>query len=308
MSVETAQPHATAAKGVADPLTELRIPGIIVKRRIVDDDISMYRVVIHPEGARELLERGVRQRPIDKKKVFKLKSDMENGRWFVSTDCGRITRDGQMTNLQHRCTAGIQADYAFEVWLQVVDPEYDVASSFSVDRGKVRSIAHSMRMQGHSHYSSLPALASLVCSYDAGWLPGTTQRPSDGELDEFVNSVPIEGLYEAIRRGNRAHRATQLTVGALALVLYIAARVESDDEAERFTKSLISGEGLYEGDPVLALRKYGEKLARMPRKHSTILQSCNIAEVWNRWVDGDTLYKCNWNLRRGFPIIIGSNE
>jgi hypothetical protein len=126
--------------------------------------VSAQRV--SPEMAAAWLGKGLDgQRPLNKKHVIRLASEMVAGRWMLNNDAVCFDRDGRVINGQHRLSA-VVASGATVPMMVVHGME---AEAFAhMDRPRIRSGGDMVAMTGAKNAVLAAAITHIVVRYEQG--------------------------------------------------------------------------------------------------------------------------------------------
>lgn len=100
-------------------------------------------VSVNPEKAKEFLEKNNANRNLSKHKVSEYVRDMRHGDWNILTQIS-FDRDGNLLDGQHRLNAVVQSGETIDF----IVVRGEDSNSVGYDRGKLRSIADTMAMNG----------------------------------------------------------------------------------------------------------------------------------------------------------------
>jgi hypothetical protein len=204
--------------------------------------------VISPAQAKELLERNITNRPINKRQVARYASDMRSERWVNNGQTVVITAKGDLLDGQHRMAAIIAAQK--NVAMLVVrgaDPQ----SFVTMDTGRSRNLSDVLHIQGFRHTIATAAGARLAWNYVAG--VNLTYSPTVPVLNEFIARHPYMAEVSTVLG---AH-VRNIPKGPLAAVLFLAnEKRELDEEVANFLEGVVYGTGLWKGDARLTLRNW----------------------------------------------------
>lgn len=268
--------------------------------------------VITPTIAETLLSKNTNNRTPKPASVSRFGRDMAQDNWPVTGDSIKIDRDGVLVDGQTRCMASIQVGQSFTTYvLRGLDPNVRV----HIDEGVKRSLADVLKMQGESNVGTLGAAIRVGFQWEAcrNGLPGASMTAggpyrviSSGEGTQWLETNP--GIREATKVADALGREFRTPRGVVAAVVHQAECLAPED-AQPFFESLISGIGLPDGDPILALRKW--MTGRLV--HGTQLYyHVYFIKAWNAYLTGQMLRTLTW--KRGgrhaeqFPRMLGVDD
>lgn len=215
---------------------------------------------ITPAVAEALLQRNTINRPLNKNVVFRYARQMENGDWKSNGEAIRIGADGTLLDGQHRLAAIVKTGLSIPL-LVVSGLEKDVICT--IDTGKPRSIADHLEIFGVKGNAAILAAAIRVAqSFDTN---GSYTRDWDKlpaiEAIAFLESNP--GLVHSAERVSWGSQK-MMPSGICIALHYVFSKVDAK-KTEEFFAQLLSGVGLLDGSPVLALRNRMSATAGMKR-------------------------------------------
>lgn len=214
---------------------------------------SLTIETITPDQAAKLLEHNTENRHVRDNRVSLYASEMKAGRWLLTGE-PIIMNGNVLLNGQHRLRACIEADVPFTtaVFRGADSHVYNV-----VDTGMVRTAGDTLHHHGIPQYNVTAAAARLVLGYVGNVLhdPGKMAVASSRQLILQEVTAHREQYAEAARMSAIA-RKDGYNASAFAGFVVILGRVIGDTEAHEWTGPAISGIGLEDGDPRLALRRW----------------------------------------------------
>lgn len=283
-----------------------------VFRTYVHDGLSTIRpfakvVEITPDLAEFMLSQNNENRTVSNPKVEEYARDMKAGRFDgLNGETIKIAKDGSLIDGQHRLKAVI--DSATSLWTLVVFG-VNRESRMTVDQGKVRSMADYSQMAGvvsKEDAKHFAATANICHAFDNNELRGIysgNKKINHGsvrkgaitksELLQYERDN-VGGLNEALESVGRKDLHVLGGRSRIAAAYFIIRRFNrnSKDIVDGFFQSLISGEGLSGGNPILTLRKrlLEDKTYGHP-SHFATLQV--IIKAWNAHVRNEKAQRFN---------------
>lgn len=213
--------------------------------------------MVTPEKALAWLTNAARNRTITNSVVRRYGADMETGRWTLNGQGIIFDINGKLVDGRHRLTAIVATQV--EVLMLVVRGAKPEAFE-TMDSGRVRTLAHTLNIEGHKHAAAVSAAARITFAYVAG--VNLKFSATRSELLDLIRRHPAVETYAAAI-ANRDHLIKSLGVprNAFAAVMAVANDAgDRDQEVKEFIDGFVTGEGLFSGDPRLTLRRW---LARM---------------------------------------------
>lgn len=266
-------------------------------------NIRIEIVTLTSEQAAEWLEKykGPNRRTSDTK-VLQFQSDMESGRWHFEGAPLRISKTNKLLDGKHRLTAhancvpGVTLAYVVEYGL-------DDEAQLYMDQGQVRTTAQQLSLRGVPNSGLYASVSKLYLDWTRSRLfksvtRGSTSKP---EVTEWVlkNQALLENLGET---KFQQIDAPPSVVGAFALAIIQIA----PQRAFHFLEQLVSGAGLEEGNPILALDRRLRNIRRQGTRMSQREYLAYFIKAWNAWVMGDRLAKLQLNslTEENFPELL----
>lgn len=231
---------------------------------------------ITPTKAARLLRANTGNRRLDTARVRRYAREMSAGQWQLTGDPVKVAVDGRLLDGQHRLEAVVASGVTVRMAVATEVPD-DV---FAVlDSGKNRTHGDVLQMAGIKQGSVTATVTRCLLVLEAG-LPPTTEAfklVSRTDILRFATEN-TEALAAAVQRGNALYNRVGGNWSAWAVLCYRTAQVDPDGLAE-FTDGVLSGAGLAEGDPRLALRNH---LAGR-RPSDRVESAATYQRVYNAW-------------------------
>lgn len=267
------------------------------------------RMTIPPELAQEWVEkRNGRNRDFIENHAVKLGCDMLDGRWIYNGAPITFSRDGVLTDGQHRLAACSMSKVPLDA-LVVFGLNPDVI--LVTDIGKARTTGSQAKLYGVSAYNFASATARLLIAYDQHGAPKCFQgicQPTKTRTMEFV--LEDWGDGKGPRRLQSASTATgtigtRLGIpGSILGMCHVLFSRQSETRADIFYEHLSSGTGIEKDNPIYHFRERmiankGAK-AKLQRKEIVAL----IFKAWVFYRDGKKCRALRWQDKtEDFPAI-----
>lgn len=250
-----------------------------------------YTAFVSPADAREMLRKNVRNRPLSSYHIYQLKKEMESGRWEFNGESMKWSVDGTLLDGQHRLTALSQLPDSFGSIpiLMVTGLPNDVQAT--MDQGKVRSAADQMTLSGLAPHDPAVVAAAIriyvLWSEKSLFLDSTKSRATNTQVVAWASENPFELnlLSEIVKHKLRRVKCRPSVTAAAMLIFHLI----DPDDAKRFMHSLVTGENLAAGDPVLTLRDRLDRLKEERRRLSDRDLLAFFFMAWNAWRGGRKL-------------------
>jgi hypothetical protein len=234
---------------------------------------------------------------------------IERGEWKLTNDALSFDSDGRLINGQHRLTALVvcEATLPFVV-LRGLPPEVQDI----MDTGLARKMADALKLRGENYVTSLAA--GLRWEHRLRYIEngGEAVHYRDGSQRSTI--TVLLGIFEEDPGGWREGAATLQAISAeirvrpgVGIAIWRRLHAIDSDEAEAFYAGLVSGAGLPEGSPILALRKQlGKSHAKGWGKMPDYREGALILKAWNLWREGQSVDLVVWKYggtnREPFPL------
>jgi hypothetical protein len=240
--------------------------------------------LITPAKALRWLENAAKNRGISDQVVRRYGGDMQAGRWTLNGQGIIFDVNGRLVDGRHRLTA-VQAT-GCEVVMLVVRGAPPGAFE-TMDSGRARSLANTLAIEGHKFTGATAATARITWAYAAG-----VNLKYGSSRTELLNLIRAHRMIEEYTAyiANRDYlvKSMGLPKSALAALLVLANDARKlDDQANSFLDGVITGEGLFHGDPRLTLRRWlVRQRADVGHGGTRIAEPFFAAasKAWNAWV------------------------
>jgi hypothetical protein len=262
-------------------------------------DIKVEKIT--PAIARNILENfNSNNRKMRDKLVDKYARDMMSGRWDMTADPLRFNCDGSLLDGQHRLAAIVKSKKSI---MMVVVRGVDKAARHNIDTGAKRSVSDTLTFLGYKNVTQLAATARWLMQYDRNQL---LERPSysNAEVLGWIEANPK--VCDVVNHHSKyQHKPGTKTV--LISIAYLT-RKNFNHESAAFIETVRTGEGLFNGNPIYALRKWLEwNDARAGRMRSIIITQGIVVKAWNTYVDGGSCEQLHFRpggpTGESFPAI-----
>lgn len=231
-------------------------------------------VELTPELADILLRRNDGNRHIRKTKLNQYISDIANDRWQLNGETIQVSREGDLNNGQHRCSAVIASNKSIRTFMIFGVTR---ASRATVDVGAARTSADHLGVQGYKNSTILAGVARFVLAYEAS---GASRDVS------FTNRITTAAINERVASDPELVKASQFTAGhaksrriappsVFGFAYYMFSRID-EEAAKTFMEQVTSGAGLQPGDAAYTVR---ETLINRPR----LSRDCKIEVFFRGW-------------------------
>lgn len=251
--------------------------------------MNIQQETITPAKAEEYLGSMRSNRPERPKWVRELTRRIERGEWDTNNP-NPISFSGKKTLIdgQHRLMAVVAADKSIRAWVARDVPADTVAN---IDTGKARSMADLLRMKGEQNTAAVSAALRQVLKFRMTGQIGSRggEDPSHAEMLEALDREP---QFREIVRAVGDLRNMRLGIGPGTWgALWIVLGEKDEQDADEFFEKLKTGEGLQNGNPILALRKslMNQQYPRPQRVNCAL-----VIKGWNAFRAGEELQQVSW--------------
>lgn len=209
-------------------------------------------VQLTPILAAALLERNPANRKLSERLVETYTYEIAGGRWVFNGEPIIIADDGLLNDGQHRCEAVVRAARSIEVIMVV---GVSRTSRTTLDQGRARTAGDYLGMDGHSNSTHLATAANYAWQYSVrGQLAsGSAHRGTKSEIMAFVADHPVLSRSVTLAQNTKSRM-----IGGNAFVAFchfaICAAARRREDADQFFYSLLEGDGLKTGNPILYTR------------------------------------------------------
>lgn len=232
-----------------------------VMARASNDKPMIEHVIITPAGAEAMLALNENNRRLKPVRVAKHVQTLDAGLWLLTNDAIALDRNGVVSNGQHRLGACVESGRTIEVFLYSGgDPKIRGV----IDTGAKRSLADALMMSGQRSYThGIAAAASLHYRYTNRQLSlqakghSLRDRPSHDIMLQYIEQHPE--IVESAPEGMSTYLLMRAFHASSATTFIAITRKIDEAASTEFIEKLKSGEGLTQGDPVLALRRAYER-------------------------------------------------
>jgi hypothetical protein len=250
--------------------------------------ISTEVVKITPEIAEEWLGHNSHNRAIRNQTVEQLAGAITRGEWKLNGDAIRFARDGTLLDGQHRLWAIVEAGRPVE---SLVITGLPLDTQDTMDQGAKRTLGDVLRLRGEHDWTSLAATLAVFWRRSNGQVRNLSARPTVAQAIALFEKHP--DLREAAKAGMRLNRHFRAPASVASCAWYEFTLIDPD-AADIFWEKLITGAGLEEGNPILALRRYLEKSTVGAARGSPLLTHALFIKAWNAWREGRHIATLIW--------------
>lgn len=250
---------------------------------------QMRLMTITPDEARQLLTLNKHNRKPRVKDVRSYSRDMKTGNWRLTGDTLKFSKNGLLSDGQHRLLGCIEANTPFQTYV-VFGVDDDVQAY--VDKNVKRTLGDTLKLNGWENVNRAGAVGMMAYK----WLQ------FDGPVRNIRGAVTV-GITEVLQfmEGNRAlvMEATHSPDGAKYLPIRPSAwgavyfRLKhmgvAQQTIDNFFDAVKTGANLSEGDPRLTLRNWFNSTGRNSKEADQHILA--ITKAWNAFARGESMYR-----------------
>ena len=290
------------------PVIDMRAAARIAPkmRWAINGETGFKQMLITPEIANEMLAYNDRNRPLAQQHVNDIARMMTDGKWHETPNPIVFSREGRLTDGQHRLAAIAQSGISQTMWVFFGDADDNF---YVFDTGARRTAGHIFAINGVGDYNVLAAAARVVMFYDnhsygSATGSGNTRSVSNEDLWAFFQGNLR--LTESIRIGNAFYEHRLASKSLMAALHYICARKARQQSDEFFLKAA-TGVGLASrGEPAGRLHAKLIELATSQTRARAPYIAALVIKAWNAErsgakVLGRLTYRTEANPDESFP-------
>jgi hypothetical protein len=266
-------------------------------------EIVSETITVTPGLATDFLGRSAGNRRIRNGVVETYARDMAAGRWRLTGDPLRFNTKGEMFDGHHRCLACVKTGVPFET--MVVSGLADDAN-LVIDTGAKRTTANVLSYLGETNVAELASAISWAWRLSKGAARDPNIRPSHSDAVAWLSENP--DIRSSIQVGKRVYQVLRINRSIVAAIHYLVWRMDGNrEDADAFFAKLAEGTGLEEGSPILALRRYLERIQTIRDKPSAVVTAAITIKCLNAWRAGRSMTNAFWRAggsrAEEFPTI-----
>lgn len=225
-------------------------------------------IKVSPAVAESFLSKNTSNRNVSRSRVSAYASDMNNGRWQVCPQPIIFSTEGELMDGQHRLLAVVASGKTIEM---VVMFDAPVESKDVIDSGKARSVGDALKIDGVPAANHIAAIAKKIVSHTKGSSSIISSDKKGGsaafgidaaskaEVLEYSrkNIAALEDLYHSARA---IYEKTNLNLLSASDIAFLLFALNPNEMAHEFVSRVVTGIGLEEKTPELAMRRMVERV------------------------------------------------
>jgi len=204
-------------------------------------------VKVTPAMAQEWLGAAAHNRSLSRRTVEAYALDMRNGKWSLTHQGVGFDEGGQLIDGQHRLHAVIESGCTVAM---MVARGIDARSADAIDGGRPRTVADRLRLHEIDNGQQIAARCTIIQWLDDG-RPRTTVRGT------LAQTLATRVRYsDALAWSFRALPQKGVGMSSPTTGVLTWCYDRRPEEIDVFARQVRTGEGLFRGDPALALRRF----------------------------------------------------
>jgi hypothetical protein len=246
-------------------------------------NISYELVLITPDVAADLLNKNIKNRKINRRKVNQYAKDMINGDFQYNGHTVCISNKDVLLDGQQRLTASVQTDLPF--WTLLIQG-LDESVMTTIDSGRTRTYSDRLKIRGYTNYTFLASALTHICMIAQGTPKNVGISPA--QLDKVLEAHPL--LADSVAFVKHTYPKTD---SILSAVHYIGKATGHEEKANEFIRTWKDGQINYKDDPVVFVRELFHQDAHRLKKMTTVTKQRLIVLSWNKFKDSLPLTDAN---------------
>ena len=235
-------------------------------------------MLITPSIATAWLTMNRKNREISKTNLAKISRDLNDGHFLFTGESVKISEEGCLLDGQHRLTAIVNTRISAK--MVVITGVQEVAQAV-MDSGKPRTLPGVLQISGEAQASNLSSVLSGIQTWERGIrLQDNATVATISSSLAFLDANPI--VREITRQSaTLAPKVPGLTIKQIGQLIWaLDHKLDAPADRKDFFAKLVSGAGLPEGDPILALRNF---LANDKASYKSVTAYYRMAVTVKAW-------------------------
>ena len=282
--------------GPAMPTTEFELVDMVATHS------GTITGLVTPEIADWILRLNTNNRPMSDRGIDRFIKLLQRGAWQLTGEPIIISREGLLSDGQHRLTAIRRSGIA-----ALCDVRFGIARAAfaATGTGARRTTGNAMAIAGRPHASMQAAIGRLIVQFDNGYIHHHTVQVEPDLVIAAAEAEPAIGEMAALIR---VLKLKPLRTAPFGFALVLAQRATSLDQAASFAHLVDSGRA-EETDATrrlhIRLRDAGLNKERLPQIDVAVL----TVKAWNAWIAGRPIQVLKVTdadrTADGFPKVVG---
>lgn len=241
---------------------------------------------ITPQIARDLLAKNTNNRSMNPSTVKYYEKQILNGQWDVNGESIKIAVDGTLLDGQHRLEAISRSNSGIDTFVTRGLPKHVFTT---IDNGKSRSHGDYLKIDGIEGNHGLIAAAARISILfkKSGEVVAVRGKLSPEDIVCYVDKH--KGLLESVSKLQQ--KMGKILPSSIAIGCHYVFSIIDMEKADEFFHLLATGEGLFEGSPILTFRNRLLQMrgdGRAGEGHRRMLMYY-VVHAFNAYLDGREL-------------------
>lgn len=265
------------------------------------DEPFFERRWIDKEFALAAIARNTHNRSQNRRLIERLTLTIERDEFIFNGQPIVFAKDGTLLDGQHRLMAVIEANKTIDtliVW------NAEPASQETMDMGNSRSVADILRLRGFPNQHMVAAVGKRVAlgtlhGFQAGAAIMQNQV-SAGKIVSIVEALSELERYTAYARS--VAKVCNLIGSQVGFLMWWFDGIDRTD-SDYFWEKLRTGRNLDEGDPIYALRRFGQlaEHSGMGTFAHQYFMAAMIVKAWNKFRQGEPVMRLTFRAGGANP-------
>lgn len=274
--------------------------------------LKMKVIKITPSVAAKMLSKNKKNRPIKKRVVNFLSSQMQRGMWKFTHQAIAFDTKGNLQDGQHRLLALIDYGKPLDFLVAYNAPEENF---MVIDTGKARTAGDVLALEGYDNYVTVASSVKFILNYQQG-TPSAALKYDKGGRQKSDNIITHEMilkylkansyLKEWIRTANSEYyHKFKLLTPTMTCGIYCILKEANPDLTEEFYNQLFLGIDLQKDS---AVRLFRQKLINEQSLNKKISQKHKLAlfiKTWNSFKKKESIKVLRYDPKtEKFPELV----
>lgn len=258
--------------------------------------------LITPAKAKAFLENNKQNRPLNKKNLDFLKTELTRGNFHTTGDSIKIAENGDLLDGQHRLQAIVETGIAIEMFV-VRGLEKKVFKY--MDQGKGRTAGDILAIEKVENPTQLSSMSRFIMLFQAGKFGASAGK--DGAKRTKITNADISAF---VSRNKTALQESRLMgynkdnklvpAGTLSSLHFIFSKLHTT-QANDFCEKIVQGNDLSKTDIIYMLRTILLADLSSRRKMGPQEKIALICKAWNIYRAKKTVLQLKWDVKEDFP-------
>lgn len=238
---------------------------------------------ITPAKAQKWLATMEQNRRVKRGNIIALTRAIENDEWVANGETIKFDEDGHLIDGQHRLLAVVEADKPIQ---SLVVRDLPAISQETVDTGKARTLADTLKLRGETNVLNLAATINMIHRWQRRNIFNRPENnPTRGQAIQFLHDHPE--LRDMLKDASHVSQklGQGIPVSVIATCMYAFSKIDEPDTKEFW---YAVAEGVYEdgspidpSSPIFTLKQYiirnrtGHKRQPSEQIHAVIVKAWN---------------------------------